>query len=165
MGVAVALPRDDDALRLAAPILVQLRSVHLGDLGTWSLERSTPVTGSHWLARQQRLWTSDSATWTTVTPLVLPFTRSQSPAAIVADSCVVAGYPRPTAVAVSLVSHVPGAGAARRFATRRRTGDPGRAVHATVRFAHPVRGPVVVGPGRFFGLGLMTPLAQGAGDG
>jgi CRISPR-associated protein Csb2 len=36
--------------------------------------------------------------------------------------------------------------------------------HATIEFAEPVAGPVVLGAGRFFGLGLCIPAARGEGS-
>jgi CRISPR-associated protein Csb2 len=40
--------------------------------------------------------------------------------------------------------------------------DEPPAPHAVIRFAEPVDGPVILGAGRFTGLGLCRPLSAGA---
>ena len=72
-------------------------------------------------------------------------------------------------VRVSLVSHIVGARPANDFPVFRQGhgangGVVRRLVHASVEFAVPVRGPLVLGSGRFLGLGLMRPVDEAATD-
>jgi CRISPR-associated protein Csb2 len=77
----------------------------------------------------------------------------------IADACARIALPRPVSVEVSLTSSVPGVPPVRAFLPW--PAQPGRTprvrVHAEVCFAEPVRGPVLLGAGRFFGLGLCLP--------
>ncbi|MGH8611752.1 MAG: type I-G CRISPR-associated protein Csb2 [Gammaproteobacteria bacterium] len=84
----------------------------------------------------------------------------------VADACERIGLPRPISVEVSLATLLPGAQQAHAFLPW--PGRPGRTarvrVHADIRFGEPVRGLVLLGAGRFFGLGLCIPIPdEGAG--
>jgi CRISPR-associated protein Csb2 len=80
----------------------------------------------------------------------------------VADACERIGIPRPVSVEISLTPLLQGVQPVRAFLPW--PGRPGRPtrvrVHADVRFAEPVRGPVLLGAGRFFGLGLCLPVAD-----
>jgi CRISPR-associated protein Csb2 len=67
---------------------------------------------------------------------------------------------RPISVEVSLVPLLPGAQHVRAFPPW--PGRPGRTprvrVHADIQFAEPVSGPLLLGAGRYFGLGLCLPV-------
>lgn len=82
----------------------------------------------------------------------------------IADSCERIGLPRPLEVSVSLAPLLPGAQHVREFAPWPPTpGRPRRTrVHAEILFAEPVRGPVLLGAGRYLGLGLCLPVADAA---
>jgi CRISPR-associated protein Csb2 len=79
---------------------------------------------------------------------------------LIADSCERVVGVRPTSVEVSLAPLLPGAQHVRDF--RPWPGRPGRPtrvkVHADIRFDLPVRGPLLLGAGRYFGLGLCLPV-------
>lgn len=81
----------------------------------------------------------------------------------IADACERIGVPRPVSVEVSLTPLLAGAQSVRSFFPW--PAQPGRTprvrVHAEIRFAEPVRGPVLLGAGRFFGLGLCLPVVEG----
>lgn len=121
-------------------------------------------------------WSRPSSEWTSATPIALPrnpgrltsgssAARAKAWAAAeeqVRQSCVHVGLPEPAAVAVSLDPLVPGVRPAARYpafvqGTRRGDGIRRRLVHAAVRFDEDIRGPLVLGTGRFLGLGLMRP--------
>jgi len=80
----------------------------------------------------------------------------------VADACERIGLPRPISVEVSLAPLLPGAQPANAFLPW--PGRPGRTarvrVHADILFAEKVAGPVLLGAGRFFGLGLCLPFSE-----
>ncbi len=81
----------------------------------------------------------------------------------VVDACERIGLPRPISVEISLAPMLPGAQPVRAFQPW--PGRPGRhpraRVHADIRFDRVVRGPVLLGAGRFFGLGLCLPVHSG----
>lgn len=83
---------------------------------------------------------------------------------LVADACVRIGLPRPNVVEVSMAPLLAGAQPVRSFLPWPAT--PGRhprvRVHAMIEFQMPVPGPVLIGAGRYFGLGLCLPDSGGA---
>jgi CRISPR-associated protein Csb2 len=78
----------------------------------------------------------------------------------ISEACFRVVGVRPTSVDVSLEPLLPGAQHVRAFLPW--PGRPGRTararVHADIRFDAPVRGPVLLGAGRYFGLGLCLPV-------
>jgi CRISPR-associated protein Csb2 len=143
----------------------------LGKLGCWRLRRE-PVPGRASL--DPRRYVRAATRWSTVTPLVLDRfakpEKGESAEAIVAQACINAGLPEPVDVRLHKHAAVNGAPSARpaghapawadwsfpansALAARPRT-------HATLTFAEPVRGPVVLGAGRFRGLGLCLPVRE-----
>ncbi|HET8540540.1 MAG TPA: type I-U CRISPR-associated protein Csb2 [Anaeromyxobacter sp.] len=120
------------------------------------------------------LWCGEGVVWGTVTPILLDRfpgdLRSRNAAAArraeqeaeeaIAAACKRIGLPRPRVV--SLVAPCfRGSAAADRFRRRGRRGLPPRVrVHALVDFGRIVRGPVLLGAGRYVGLGLCRPLLE-----
>lgn len=104
-------------------------------------------------------WTAESREWRTVLPIVLDrFPRRRYTLAdAVADGCEWAGFDRPEKVEVYPASLVVGAPSIPRSDLQRRGGPPRPAVHARVRFARPVKGPMLLGHLRHLGLGLCVP--------
>jgi CRISPR-associated protein Csb2 len=83
----------------------------------------------------------------------------------IADACERIGLPRPVSVEISDAPMLAGAQPVRAFLPwPGRPGRPARVrVHAEIEFPDRVRGPVLLGAGRYFGLGLCLPiLAEGA---
>lgn len=78
------------------------------------------------------------------------------------DACTRIGLPQPSDVSISLAPLLPGAQDVRQFAPW--PPQPGRArralVHAEIVFPEAVCGPVLIGAGRYFGLGLCLPVAD-----
>jgi CRISPR-associated protein Csb2 len=78
----------------------------------------------------------------------------------ISDACLRVVGVRPVMVEVSLAPLLPGAQHVRHFLPW--PGRPGRAprvrVHADIRFEERVRGPLLLGAGRYFGLGLCLPV-------
>ena len=126
------------------------------------------------------VWQRPSRKWVSATPIALPRhpgrlagggARARAKAWRDAERAVVAacrhvGLPEPTHVEVSLTPFIAGARAAHRFPPFRQI-DPGgkpirrQLVHVSVTFDHRVAGPLMLGTGRFFGLGLMRPFDDG----
>jgi CRISPR-associated protein Csb2 len=119
-------------------------------------------------------WCRASARFLTATPIALdrhPGNLRSNTAATahrasieaqrtIADACEHIGLPRPTSVEISLAPLLPGAQPVQAF--RPWPDRPGRfarvRVHAEIRFDRRVRGPLLVGAGRYFGLGLCLPV-------
>jgi len=78
----------------------------------------------------------------------------------ISEACLRVVGVRPVSVEVSLAPLLPGAQHVRDFLPW--PGRPGRTprvrVHADIRFEAPVRGPLLLGAGRYFGLGLCLPV-------
>ena len=132
-------------------------------------------------------WRGPSRHWASVTPIALPrhpgrlrggTSSAQARAWLAAETSVRAavmhvGLPEPSGAQVSLAPFVTGVRATHAFPPFRQPGKdrmPVRRqlVHAAITFDHEVLGPLMLGAGRFVGLGLMYPVrrheARGAGQ-
>ena len=120
-------------------------------------ERSRPHT------LQDRNWIAPARQWATVTPVVLPQfpRRGLSAEEVVATACVQAGYPEPSDVRVGFAPFLAGVPHSRAFHVKPREGRPPRPLtHAQLTFPVPVRGPVIVGAGRYAGYGVCRPQPE-----
>ena len=192
MGLAVSLPQDlDDAARNAALRGIGLWERERGDEalrlvmgggGFLEMRRQQPPFAL--VSLRPRVWARPSRRWASVTPMALPAhpggLRRGSAASrakawaraeeAVAKSCEHVGLPRPVDVQVSLVSHLVGARPVNDYPGFKQ-GRQGagsvvrRLVHASVRFAEPIRGALMLGSGRFIGLGLMRPVDEANTEG
>lgn len=138
----------------------------MGRLGRWRLEPVTEEAPPRTL--RPETWTAPSHAWASVTPLVLDrFTHDDDEKrALVALACERVGLPRPSDVRLSHVSPHFGVPPSPRFGPLPVSGDrPARPfTHAILTFAREdgsplaVRGPVLIGAGRFRGYGLFRPI-------
>jgi CRISPR-associated protein Csb2 len=159
-------PGDDYAVELGTPadvgrpIRVQFRRIEVPSKGTLNAAR----------------WCKPSRHFVTATPLALDrhpgnlrsnVARTAHKAAAeaeaaIADACERIGLPRPNSVSISLAPLLPGAQHIRQFSPW--PPQPGRTrrarVHAEIIFSEAVRGPLLVGAGRYFGLGLCLPIPE-----
>jgi CRISPR-associated protein Csb2 len=131
--------------------------------GPWTLE---PVYGADTpdipLSLSASRWTRPSRLWASVTPVVLPAHPHDGPFGTDAEeavrrACELSDLPRPSQLALSPVSFVPGAPTAREFPPYAKAASAPR-VHVLLEFPHPVRGPILIGRGRYTGLGLCLPV-------
>ena len=177
-GLAIVLPKglaEADQLVIFAALngLEELRST--GGM-LWRIRRLTDDTGSTTLS--DRTWTRNARVWASVSPMLLDrfpklvkkngteplangfeYKHGDSPEEIVADACERIGLPRPKAVRLHKNSLVLGVASSTRFRLRRRSDEaPRPASHVILEFAKPVHGPILIGAGRYFGLGLFLPL-------
>ena len=113
-----------------------------------------------------RTWTQPSRVWASITPVVLDrhFDGSdkwKNAAIVVMDGCERIGLPRPEEVILQPVSLIEGVPHAREFPCLRRKSDRGRMyhIHAVLIFGQKVRGPVLIGAGRYKGYGFFRPIA------
>ena len=185
MGMAVMLPdRLDEAAARAALRAIGLweRAEPNGQCrltlpggAVLDLQRKQPP--FEFKSLEPQSWSRRSHDWASATPIALPknpgrltqgtpAARAKAWAAAedqVRQSCAHVGLPEPASVAVSLDPLMIGARPAAAFpvfvqGSRRGDAVRRRLVHAALRFDAEVEGPVVLGSGRFLGLGLMRPL-------
>lgn len=142
-------------------------------------DRDEPVASEQRATLRRASWCRPSLEWATVTPVALdrfpgdlgslrPDVRARAEAAATAtvvQACRFAGLPEPTKVNVDSVPFLAGVPPANRkgrvgFAsfTAGTSGQVRLGVHARLRFARPVAGPMLIGAGRYIGYGLCLPL-------
>jgi len=157
MGVAIALPRDDVEVDLAIgrALAGESVSVTLPSGIVLDLERQD-------LSRESRLlrssaWSRPATLWTSVTPIVLDRFPKSGPEDEIARACRALGLPDVVDIVTSRSPLLPGAVHMRRRHLPRRDERPRPLVHARIRFARPVRGPLALGAQRYLGVGLLYP--------
>lgn len=168
MGVAVVFPSEvSDAVRLQLyRLMTQLKDMSVPGVGSVQLRRVPPA-GLPDLPRslQPIAWTNKSATWQSVTPVILdrfPKGGEADAVAQVRQSCERTGLPAPSEVSFTRTGTFIGVPQVRGFVLRLREGElPRPAWHVTLRFDQPVQGPVLLGSGRYLGLGLCRPVLEG----
>jgi len=169
-GMALALPagiageRRVEVLRAVGLV----KELCLGRLGKWRLEPARMARPPSTL--RAATWTAhpDGTTrWSTVTPIAYdqhPKAKDKAAyldevAAMIANGCDRIGLPRPREVIVTPVSAHLGTPAAHAFPRlHRKDGTERRHTHAILVFGEPVRGPVLLGAGRYRGYGLCRPI-------
>lgn len=146
--------------------------VHFGPAGTLVLTRLDDLAEQRTLRPQT--WCRPARGWVSSTPIALdrnpgdlrsrdPQTLAQAIAAAeeaVRLSCQRIGLPGPADVTILPSARLAGASKVRNYLPF--PGGEGRIqrvlTHAAIEFAEPVRGPVLLGAGRYVGLGLMRPI-------
>lgn len=171
LGMAVAIPDLPEPERRAVVrgILVGMRAdVQESGNGHRTVRLRVPRIGEIDLAYQPGLvrpwgirperWRRGSNHWVTVTPVVLDrYPRNGDVEQEISRSCVQVGLPEPRDIVVSTAPLVAGG-------IRMRPSDlPKHARgklfrHVELRFDRTVAGPVLLGAGRYLGVGLLAPL-------
>jgi len=184
LGLAVAFPRSVPSAERAACLRGRLfdpngeeleLELQMGNLGTWTLrreERSLPP-----LALRSATWCEPSSVWASVTPVVLdrhPKHDQQTEraqwrdevAASIAQSCDRQGLPQPELIDVDKTSwhrgaprSCPGPSGMPWLPNKEGT-VPRQQVHVLIQFPCEVRGPLLLGAGRFRGYGFCKPLGS-----
>ncbi len=183
-GVALVLPQQAQHAVPALETALQrwldrgngAAPLRMGRLGVWLLERSPAWTTLQTL--DPWTWVRPARRWVTVTPIALdrnpgklfsPVTAQRERAwqeaeATVRAACQRIGLPEPADVTLDSFGFVPAVRPARDFAPFPRRNGPGRfrrvLLHARLIFPCPVEGPVVLGAGRYQGLGLCMPEGE-----
>lgn len=172
LGMAAAVPEmaEEDRRTIIRGVLLGHTPNPIFGEGRHQFDLSVPGIGSvqlvhqpglvhPWGARSER-WQRGSRRWVSATPVVLDrFPRRGDVAEEVARCCVTAQLPPPIDVIVSESPLVSGG-------IRLRPNDlpawcRGRVFrHVELGFADPVTGPVMVGAGRYLGLGLLAPVGD-----
>lgn len=185
MGLGMAIPRelrgagtsrDEELRRWLGPLFFDVRTGEARDIRIWR-NRSTPGERVwEWsLVREDRerppfslqrtTWTRPSRRWASITPVVLhhhPKRRDGDVERILREAFVSAMLPEPESVSVSSISVVEGAGHALGVPSFTEGGKNlcRYQTHVKVEFAQPVRGPMLVGRGRFRGYGLFCLMEE-----
>ncbi len=180
-GAAIVFPREIEEEDRQAILLAAARweasgaRLVLGRLGELRLARVASEEEGDQCASNL---VGPSRRWASLTPIALHRNpgnlASRDPATAVraacdaehaiADACAHIGLPRPVHVRVTRQSRIPGIPAAPAFMPYPRHGGGFKrvCVHAELEFEEPVHGPVVVGVGRYFGVGLCAALKDTA---
>lgn len=187
LGVALVLPRDaarDERLAVYRALDAWERQAREGDEETPTLPVHLGRAGELALARLEEqaspstlrpaTWCAEATSWASATPVALDRNPGElgardpqkeaaayaEAAATLAVACERIGLPRPARVTVVPAAPLAGADKARRFPPFLAGKPPVQRVlvHATLTFDAPVRGPILLGAGRYFGLGLFRPL-------
>jgi CRISPR-associated protein Csb2 len=166
LGIAAALPRyiGDPARNVLVTALTSISELRISPTLRWSVEPLRIGSGRPAsLGLAPATWTRPARRYATATPVELDRyvddRLGDEAEEIVAESAVRIGLPRPIRVRLSPVSALDGGGHVKDI---RRAGDrPKRPlVHAILDFDESVRGPVLLGSGRYRGLGLCRPLER-----
>jgi CRISPR-associated protein Csb2 len=184
LGVAIVIPRDFEHTERLFELLglhdgpnnydiapgipflsLTIRNPHLGnrEIGKLDLELDERPEGRRPFTLKSFTWTHPHRIWNTATPVMLPQfpRRGLTTEEVVAKACVDAGYPKPAAVRVSFAPLMLGVPHSRAFHVKPRKNRPPRPLtHAAIEFPVPVRGPVLIGAGRFLGYGACRPLLR-----
>jgi CRISPR-associated protein Csb2 len=170
-GACIWLPSGTDPEVVALVRQAASSVPALAKPGVFDAGRPSPFDGTRRpIATTPWRWRGPAREWVTAFPAVHErFTKGPPGLTEVRRWCGYAGLPEPVSVQMTRVPQVPGAVDLPPAFTQRK-GDPARPYsHLRLVFAEPIRGPIAVGRGRHFGLGLLAPLRAttegGAGDG
>jgi CRISPR-associated protein Csb2 len=170
LGMGIVFPDEvpPDDRRQALATLARVDRLLLGRLGVWRVG-TVGAAEAAWSLRSE-VWTAHpggATHWSTVTPLA--FDRhpkshhcgayQRDVAAMITEACERIGLPQPRDVIVTPVSAHLGVPPAHQFPRlQRKDGSERRHAHAILVFEHPVRGPILLGAGRYRGFGVCRPL-------
>lgn len=187
LGVAISIPEivDDNDKRILLRAIGnwehqengQLK-LKLGRHGVLHLVRRQAASGV--ISLRPSIWHRPSRRWVSATPIALPkhpdrlrghasyksVARAWEKAETsVVSACAHVCLPRPTSVEVTLGQLMAGTQPASIYPAFHQKSKSGAAirrqlVHAAIEFDTPVRGPLMIGAGRFMGLGLMRPIRK-----
>ena len=170
MGFAIILPRtarpSDRRAVLSAAASLSENGLSIPGVGAWTLEPVDATVPNQGL--RSTTWSHPARRWRSVSPILLDrFPKKNGPTVdeILMASCRRIGLPAPVRIEHGPYSKVKGVPPAPAFRMRR-AGDerPRWGVHALLEFVQPVQGPVLLGAGRYFGLGLMRPQWEERND-
>ncbi len=166
-GLAILLPRSvgTDTLLTVARGLVRLQQNGLGipKIGTWHVEE-VPADDPPNATLDPRIWNGASRVWATATPMAFghfPKPSKGGEAKVILDSLRMIGIDPERAVGIAVGRHSPLHGAPPSWCFKAPGNTPKPPLwlrHVTLRFDQPMRGPIVLGSMRYFGLGLMRPV-------
>lgn len=170
LGFALLLPKSVDQ-RIATTLedaMIDVTEINMGRVGKWFIE-ALSLTRSQNIAKSLQFdrYTKKSEVWATVTPMVFgkhpkksKFGSGKDGGKIFSEVLEMSNLPHVKEVRVSKNSFIRGVPSASGFKLTEKF-DNRYVAHVMVRFPEPVIGPVVLGSGRFVGMGLFRPLSRG----
>jgi CRISPR-associated protein Csb2 len=163
-GAALVLPRDSEGSlrRLLMSAVDAPWQLHLGPLGSIGIRRVEEPDNELQSLRFSS-YTPAAICWATVTPLVLDrHAKKKGPTvqAIIGESCTRIGLPHPTDIQVGPMSPFTGVPRLQDFHGQAKQTDGRVRTHVLLRFPVPVSGPMLLGAGRFIGLGVCMPFNE-----
>ncbi|MDW8280093.1 MAG: type I-U CRISPR-associated protein Csb2 [Myxococcales bacterium] len=170
MGMGLAFPAELPAedRRQVLRAIARVDRLALGRLGTWRIGSVNALEPPYNLRAE--VWTAHpkgATHWSSVTPIALDRpprekdrgSQQREMAEMIAEAAVQVGLPRPREVIVTAVSAHWGVPPAPVFPRlQRRDGSQRHHTHAILGFAERVRGPILLGAGRYRGYGVCRPL-------
>jgi len=164
LGIGILLPRSISVQdrRRVLRVCSLLEKINLRDeLALWEVSLAgfdiVPKT------LQPATWAGPSLSWSSVTPILLDRfpKKNLTVPDILTSACERIGLPAPLEITHQPYSKLSGVSPVPAFRLLRDKDEKPRwGVHATLRFASKVQGPVTLGAGRYFGLGLMKPIME-----
>lgn len=147
-----------------APTIISLK---LGALGVWTLAREERDLAP--FALRPDTWCRTATEWASVTPVVLgrhvkapptdPQARFEEITSSIAESCEIAGFPRPDWIDIDKNAFFLGVPRSKPDKSGFPLLSPDRMqIHVRIRFAQPVTGPVLIGAGRYRGYGFLKAI-------
>ena len=156
LGVAFLLPKGTDP-GVKALLRDRARSLTRVEMpGGCKVKLARP--DGRWTLSERR-WRKPARRFASVLPVILDrYPKRGQAAAALAQSAKNAGFPVPIRSWISPVSPILGTVPSRRVVLP--PGLSGFVNHAGVEFSEPVEGPILLGRGRYLGLGLFVPLPE-----
>ena len=165
MGIAVVLPKDSSPEERRKVLIAceSLKEINLKEvLGHWTVELANADLDGGTL--RTSTWTRAATRWATASPILLDrFPKPKGPTVedLIATSCQRVGLPAPVSIEHGPYPFLTGSQPVPAFRLQRKPGERARwGVHAVLTFPEKVRGPMLLGAGRYFGLGLLQPLRE-----
>jgi CRISPR-associated protein Csb2 len=165
MGFALWLPHAPIGVKADLEIaLSDFSTLKLGRLGQWDVKYvSPPMIAREAKSLNPAVYAEAHDTWASVTPVIFGHHPKKSQIGpgkdggrVVAELCERIGLPKPIETRLGAASAFRGAAAASAVAPPAKYDRLFRA-HVQLRWAEPVRGPVMMGAGLFGGFGLCRP--------
>jgi len=179
VGVGAILPRAANLEQLIAlrQVLQQITIIRLASGAQMEVEPA--FSGPLPLALRSGTWDGRARTWFTATPVLLDkhprggrrghagwgAWDEEELAVRLTQSLHHAGLPTPEHIDVRPSAPLPGGSHIRQYRRAKGAVWDSFVVHAVVRFSEDVQGPVLVGRGRYAGMGLFRPATKGGGSG
>ena len=175
LGIAVTFPVSGVTPETRRGVLIALdrlrrRGLELGRSGRWGIEAVIQQSAPFNL--RSETWTAHpegANLWATVTPIAYDqHAKSKDKAGQQAEliegirlACERIALPTPREIILTPVSMHPGAPPAHAFPRlHRKDGSARRHSHAILVFSEPVRGPILLGAGRYRGYGVCRPITS-----
>lgn len=169
MGFGLWLPgsaREEEIILLEEAVF-KIKELTLGRYGIWQVEQLYADELAHApLSIRPATYERSHHAWASVTPVVFgKFPKEsqvgpgKSGGKVFAELCEMIGLPPPAEVRLGPVSVFQGAPKASEF-IRPKQAEGKLMAHVYLRFPERVKGPVLIGAGRFIGLGLCRPYTE-----